>query len=103
MTYALEILALGRLAREAPPLDARAQMKSPTIVASTAAKATHKYLWSFEGWISIIGVKTIMYTMKPISWFVVMAADTGIVFFMCWKVGKIQDRTTFIARPPQYA
>ena len=41
--------------------------------------------------------------MKPMSCCVVIAADSGSVFAMLWKDGKIEDRTTVAARPPQYA
>jgi hypothetical protein len=52
---------------------------------------------------NIIGVNMTIYIIKPISCVVVMRADSGRVFAMCWKDGKMLASTTFAARPPQYA
>jgi len=41
--------------------------------------------------------------MKPISCWVVICADSGKVLAMVWKDGKMEERTTLAARPPQYA
>jgi hypothetical protein len=41
--------------------------------------------------------------IKPINACVVIAAESGKVLAMLWKDGKMEERTTLAARPPQYA